>query len=52
MSSKLTCPPGSIWGWGCLQTVSTGLVLLQAGQQDYGKAKLELAGHWEPLGIP
>ena len=34
---KIDVPPGSIWGWGCLQTVSTGLVLLQAGRRTTAK---------------
>lgn len=39
-------PQRDIWEWGYIQTVSTGLVLMQVGQQDYGKAMLELAGKW------
>lgn len=49
---KIDVPPRLYLGLGLPATVSTGLVLLQAGQQDYGKAMLELAGHWEPLRIP
>lgn len=39
-------PYRNIWEWGYVQTVSTGLVLLQVGQREYGKAMLELAGEW------
>lgn len=52
LQEQTAVPPGAIWDWGYLQTVSTGLVLLQVGQPNYGKAMLELAGHWEPLRIP
>ena len=49
---ELTAVPlRDIWDWGYLQTVSTGLVLIQVGQIEYGKAMLELAGEWARSGM-
>ena len=45
---KIDVPPGSIWGWGCLQTVSTGLVLLQAGRRTTAKP----CWNWPATGSP
>lgn len=44
-------PQRGIWDWGYLQTVSTGLVLMQIGQRGYGKAMLDLAGQWERVRV-
>lgn len=46
LHQQTAVPAGGIWDWGYLQTVSTGLVLMQIGQKQYGKAMLELAGEW------
>lgn len=35
-----------IWAWGFLQTVSTGFVLLQVGQEHTGQAMLQAAEAW------
>lgn len=55
MHELTNVPQRDIWEWGYTQTVSTGLVLVQVGQQDYGKSMLELAGtwaaHWDRLQV-
>ena len=39
-------PAQAIWEWGFLQTVSTALVLLQIGQEEQGRAMLNVAESW------
>ena len=39
-------PEADIWAWGCLQCVSTGLVLLQIGRAEEGAALLEIGSAW------
>ncbi|OUP62146.1 hypothetical protein B5F13_14105 [Drancourtella sp. An177] len=39
-------PEQAIWEWGYLQTVSTGFVLLQIGQEKTGHQMLRTAQHW------
>ena len=36
----------AIWEWGFLQTVSTAFVLLQIGQEEQGRAMLNVAESW------
>lgn len=46
LHEQTAVPQRDIWDWGYLQTVSTGLVLIEIGRQEYGRAMLELAGQW------
>lgn len=39
-------PAQAIWEWGFLQTVSTAFVLLQIGQEEQGRAMLNVAENW------
>lgn len=39
-------PFQAIWEWGYLQSVSTGLLALQIGQEEMGRKMLRTAEHW------
>jgi streptomycin 6-kinase len=40
--------PQTIWEWGFVERVSTGLLCIQVGAEDVGRQMLEVAGHWLP----
>ena len=42
-------PAPAIWEWGFVQTVSTALVLLQIGQEEQGRAMLQVAECWSTV---
>lgn len=43
--------PEAVWAWGCLQSVSTGLILLRIGQTAAGREMLRTAEVWLRAGV-